>query len=196
MVSEISRYKSGRLVVPGEELCVIEEFSPGEGTYERDGKVYSLRAGVVIYDFVNRRVQVLSTTDKMSLAPRTGLIVYGEVYTVHDEIASVKIMEIEGCKKLSGTFTGVLHISQVSTTFIKKLDDAIKPGDIIRAKVLTSWNPYQLSTKHVTLGVILALCSRCGSPLWKTKTGKLLCMKCGNVEERKISSKYTLKLRS
>jgi len=193
---ETMKYKSGKLVVPGEELCVIEEFAPGDGAYEKNGKVYSSRTGVALYDFITRKVQVLSTYDKMSLAPKVGLIVYGQVYTVHDEIANVKITEIEGHKKLSGTFSGVLHVSQVSRSYIKKMDDAVKPGDIIRAKVLTSWNPYQLTTRHSTLGVVLALCSKCGSLLWKSKSGKLVCKKCGNVEERKLSSKYTLKLRS
>ncbi len=29
--------KSGDIVVPGEQLCVIEELSPSYGTYEKDG---------------------------------------------------------------------------------------------------------------------------------------------------------------
>ena len=193
MTAEI-KYKSGRLVLPGEELCVIEEFSPGEGAYEYNGRVYSARTGVVLYDFVTRRVQVLASAEKSMLAPKVGCIVYGQVYNVHDDLATVRIIEIENHRKISGVFSGILHVSQVSQRYIKKMDEAVRPGDIIRAKVLTSWTPHQLSTKHASLGVVLALCSKCGAILWQNRN-KLVCKKCGSVESRKVSTKYIVRER-
>jgi len=189
-----TKFTSGRFVVPGEELCVVEEFTPGDGTYERNGRVYSMRVGLALYDFVSRRVHVVTSLEKCTVIPKAGNIVYGQVVSLKDDIASVKIMEVENTRKFSGIFSGVLHISQVSKNYIKTIDEAIKVGDIIRAKVVTSWSPYQLTTKHVTLGVVLALCSKCGSPLWKVAE-KLVCRKCGNIESRKVSTKYLLKAR-
>lgn len=188
------KFASGKLVMPGEELCVVEEFTPGEGAYEKDGKVYAMRVGLALYDFVSRRVHVITSVEKNTVTPKAGNIVYGQIVALKDDLASVKIMEVENTRKFSGIFSGVLHISQVSKNFIKTIDEAVKLGDIIRAKVVTSWNPYQLTTKHATLGVVLALCSKCGSPLWKVGD-KLVCKKCGNTERRKISTRYLLKER-
>lgn len=192
MKVEIKGYNSGRIVLPGEKLCVVEEFYPGEGTYEDKGEIKASRLGMVLYDYVTRRVRVLSTPDKNVLTPKTGYIVYGQVYSIHEDIAYVKISEIENHKKLSGVFTGVLHVSQVSQKYVKTVEEAVKLGDIIRAKVLTPWSPYQLTTKHEALGVVLGLCSNCGSILWYRR-GRLICKNCGNVESRKVSTKYILR---
>ncbi|MCK5266112.1 MAG: RNA-binding protein, partial [Candidatus Thorarchaeota archaeon] len=46
--------KSGDIVVPGEQLCVIEELSPSYGTYEKDGIVYAAAPGAVSMDLKER----------------------------------------------------------------------------------------------------------------------------------------------
>jgi len=134
---------------------------------------------------------VVPSPYKMSLIPRPGKIVWGQVYSVSDEIAIIRIFKIEGTRPLSGTFTGLVHVSQISENYVKVVEEALKLGDYIRAKVLTSWSPYQLTTKNATLGVILAYCSKCGKPLWR-KNMTLYCKACGNTEKRKISVKYML----
>jgi len=191
MTDIIDEYRSGRIVLPGEKLCISEEFMPGPGAYERNGTVYSKYVGTVLYDYCSRRVSVVPSPYKMSLIPRPGKIVWGQVYSVSDEIAIIRIFKIEGTRPLSGTFTGLVHVSQISENYVKVVEDALKLGDYIRAKVLTSWSPYQLTTKNATLGVILAYCSKCGKPLWR-KNMTLYCKACGNTEKRKISVKYML----
>ena len=74
--------------------------------------------------------------------------------------------------------------------FVKNIEEAIKPSDIIRAKVLTSASPYQLTLKGPNLGVILAFCSICGSELQKRDEETLICPICGNIEKRKVALNY------
>lgn len=185
-----AKFYSGKIVFPGEKLCVLEEFMPGDGTFEINGNVYSKFVGRVLYDFVSRKVTVVPLK-KVTNIPKQGMVIYAVVSTTKDDVAFTKIFGAEKGVSFSGTFTGILHVSQISSNYIKVVTDAVKVGDIVKAKVLTSWNPFQLSTKGTKLGVIYALCSKCGTPLTKKRI-KLQCSKCGNVEARKISSDYML----
>ena len=185
-----AKFYSGKIVFPGEKLCVLEEFMPGDGTFEINGNVYSKFVGRVLYDFVSRKVTVVPLK-KVANIPKQGMVIYAVISTTKDDVAFTKIFGAEKGVSFSGTFTGILHVSQISSNYIKVVTDAVKVGDIVKAKVLTSWNPFQLTTKGTKLGVIYALCSKCGTPLIKKRT-KLQCPKCGNVESRKISSDYML----
>ena len=47
--------KSGDIVTPGDQLCVIEELSPSFGTYEEKGIVYAATSGGVTIDHPSYR---------------------------------------------------------------------------------------------------------------------------------------------
>jgi exosome complex component CSL4 len=46
------------VVVPGEEIGVIEEFLPGEGTYVDGNSVRSMMLGTAVLDVSEKRVRV------------------------------------------------------------------------------------------------------------------------------------------
>lgn len=190
-LSNERKYISGKIVLPGEKLCVVEEFTPGEGTYEDNGEVFSKVAGRVLYDFVAKRVIVIPLK-KNKQPPKPNMTVYAVVTSVKEDTAFLKIFADDKRRLYTGPFTGVLHVSQVSTNFIKTISDAVKIGDVVKAKVLTNSSPFQLTTKGARLGVVYAQCSRCGAVLIRKNT-KLICPKCGNVEQRKVSIEYMFK---
>jgi exosome complex component CSL4 len=70
--------KSGRLVVPGERLGVIEEFIPDSGTYVIDGVIYSKVIGRALIDLQNKRVSVYPLV-KDELVPKASSIVIGQI---------------------------------------------------------------------------------------------------------------------
>ncbi len=180
--------KSGQFLVPGDRLGVIEEFSPGPGTYVEDGVVYSKIVGRVLMDVLNKTVSVYPLTHMVTV-PRTGSIVTGQVTDVNSKKASVRISEI-GKKELSGFFTGILYISDVSPSYVETMFDACKTGDIIRAKVVSEKNrTYHLSTAEKDLGVLYAFCSRCGHVLTRGRRD-MQCPTCGKFERRKIAVDY------
>ncbi|RLI16101.1 RNA-binding protein, partial [Candidatus Bathyarchaeota archaeon] len=109
MNSQLSKQKSGQLVLPGERLGVIEEFIPNTGTYVKDGVIYSKVVGRALLDFLNKRVSVYPLIQGPKI-PRVGSIVLGQVSSVQTQNAVVRIYKI-GKKQLSGFFTGILHIS-------------------------------------------------------------------------------------
>ncbi|MEM1539047.1 MAG: exosome complex RNA-binding protein Csl4 [Candidatus Bathyarchaeia archaeon] len=182
------RRNSGRFVLPGEQLGVIEEFIPDSGTYVKDGVIHSRVIGRVLIDLVNKRVSVLPLVQGAK-TPSVGSLVVGQVYSVQPQIATVKIFKI-GKKTLSGFFTGYLHVSDVQLRFVDSMFDACKPGDILRAKVISEKNRvYHLSTKDRNLGVVYAFCSDCGAMLEQRGRG-LRCLRCGKIEKRKIAIDY------
>jgi len=56
--------QSGHLVLPGERLGVIEEFTPDAGTYEKNGVIYSKIVGRALCDLQTRRVSVTLLSTK------------------------------------------------------------------------------------------------------------------------------------
>jgi len=186
---EVQRFSS-RFVFPGEFLCVIEEFIPGDGTYEENGNIYSARAGLVQLDLAERVISVVPYKGNVPPLPKKGDVALGFVYDVKDEVAVIRIYHVESKGRLYSYLTGFLHISQVSVRKkFRKMFDAVRLGDVVRVKVLNSWTPYQLSMRGSKLGVLFARCTRCLSPLIKRRD-RLFCPECRAYESRKIASDY------
>ena len=181
--------KSGHLVLPGERLGVIEEFIPDAGTYVKDGVIFSKVVGRSLMDLQTRRVSVYPVVDGV-VVPKVGTVVIGQIGNAQSDNVLVKIFRI-GNKKLSGNFGGILHVSDVSDRYVDQISDVCKPGDIIRAKVISDKNQvFHLSMNDKGLGVLYGFCSRCGTLLEKHGYD-LKCPKDGNVETRKISPDYS-----
>ena len=188
MSSQSSTQKTGQLVVPGERLGVIEEFVPDKGTYVKDGVIYSKIVGHTMIDLATRRVAVYSAGHE-AIVPKVGSVVVGQVQSSQNDNAMVRIFRV-GNKRLSGVFSGVLHISDVAMRFVDSMSDVCKPSDILRAKVLSDKNrTYHLTTKDRELGVVFAFCSSCGYLLEHGRQG-MTCPQCGRIERRKTAVDY------
>lgn len=188
MGSKSVEQKTGQLVLPGDRLGVIEEFVPDNGTFVKDGVIYSKVVGRALHDLATRHVSVYPLVHEV-MVPKVGSIVVGQVSNVQPENASVRIFQI-GEKQLSGVFVGVLHISDVHLRYVESMFEICKAGDIIRALIISDKNQiYHLSTKEKDLGVIYAFCSNCGAALESKRQG-MLCSKCGRIETRKTAFDY------
>jgi len=169
-------------------LGVIEEFMAGSGTYVEHGTIYSKMTGRALLDMLNKKVSVYPLVHAVN-APRIGSTVVGQVSDVRSKNTVLRILGI-GKSWLSGFFTGVLHISDVSPSYIETMYGVCKPGDLMRARVVSDLNrTYHLSTEDKTLGVIYAFCSRCGH-LLELRREKMWCPECENVETRKVAQDY------
>jgi len=181
-------YRTPAFVVPGEKLCVVEEFSPGPGTYESDGVVFSQLTGDRVVDIRDRTVRVLPKA-RIPIMPTDGSTVVGQVTNAHDKSAIVSIFKVDS-NILVRPFTGILHISSSSPRYERNMDDVCKTGDMIKAKVFNDKNRIpELTTAGRGLGVIKAYCSRCGGLLLLTNR-RLQCGECGNVERRRLADEY------
>ncbi|MDD3791962.1 MAG: exosome complex RNA-binding protein Csl4 [Candidatus Bathyarchaeota archaeon] len=180
--------KSGHLVLPGERLGVIEEFIPDSGTYVKDGVIFSKIIGRSLLDLQNRRVSVYPIA-KEAIVPKVGSVIIGQIGNAQSDNVLVKIFKV-GKKKISGNFGGILHVSDVSDRYVDSMSDVCKPGDIVKAKVISEKNQvFHLTTNDKGLGILYAFCSRDATLLVQDKYN-LKCPKCGNIERRKMSLDY------
>jgi len=187
-MAKVPKRKSGQVVVPGDRLGVIEEFTPGPGTYEQGGAIYSLTTGRALLDLLNKKVSVYPRTRAAS-APHVGSVVVGQAQEVQSKTANIRIFQI-GKRLLSGFFSGVLHVSDVSPRYVESMYEVCRSGDIVRAKVVSDKNrTFHLSTNERDLGVLHAFCSNCGHPLSQRRF-QMRCPECGRVERRKTAQDY------
>ena len=177
-----------KLVFPGDELAVIEEFLQGPGSYEQEGVVRSSELGQARLNLDKREVGVSKRTKELIL-PLEGLDIVGEVGAVQRRMANVDVFIIDG-RVIATPYTGVIHISSVSGGYVKNMGLAVRSGDIVKAKIINTNNRIaQLSIEGADYGVVYAFCSRCGATLEYRKT-RLHCSRCGRVERRKVAKTY------
>jgi len=183
-----SKRKSGQIVVPGDRLGVIEEFTPGPGTYEQGGTIYSFTTGRALMDLLNKQVSVYPKLHVFNV-PYVGSTVVGQVLEVQSKQATIRIFQV-GNRLLTGFFSGLLHISDVSQRYVESMYEVCKAGDIARARVVSDKNRvFHLTTNDKDLGVVYAFCSRCGHALAQRRF-IMRCPECGNSERRKTAHDY------
>ena len=183
--------KSGDIVVPGDQLCVIEELIPSFGTYESDGIVYAATFGECAIDLKERSIRVMNPDGSMQLAlPVKGDILVGRVTLAYDQRAEIRAVKRNGENVLK-PIIGELHISNVTRRFVKSMLDVLQPGDIVRAIALdTHQIPVRLSIVGPDLGVIQGKCRRCGNELTLTTHNNMFCLRCENRETREVTNDY------
>ncbi len=187
----MAEIKTSDFVIPGDFLATAEEFVPGDGAYEENGKIYSSCTGVVLVDVRTKHISVFSRTLGPPALKRDDVVV-GRVEEVRDQSANVYIGVLRGRedRELPLPNMGSIHVSQVNTSYVEEMHQQFKLGDIVRARVMNARRaPVQLLTAGDDLGVIVATCSRCRA-LLEREDSKLRCSECGNVEFRKLASDY------
>lgn len=182
----------GDLVFPGTLLGIAEEFSSGEGAYEENGNIRASVLGKVFYDMIGRRGNVLPVKRNLITNLKRAKYVYGIISSIKEDMAYVNITAIE--EMFVTPISGILHISQITNKYLKSISEAIRVGDIIKAKPLNYNIPVFLTLKAKDLGVIFASCSICGHTLVKVDEEHLKCPNCGNMEVRKIGSYVVRKI--
>jgi exosome complex component CSL4 len=189
MNAKQNEQRSGNLVLPGERLGVIEEFTPDSGTYSKDGVIYSKTIGRTLTDMLNRRVSVYPLVNEATV-PKVGTKVIGQVGNAQSDNVLIRIFKI-GPKRISGVFTGILHVSDADDRYVDSINDVCRTGDIVRAKVISEKNQiFHLSTAERDLGVLHGFCSKCGGMLEMQMRHDMLCIKCGNIDRRKTTQDY------
>ncbi len=177
-----------KLVLPGDQVAVAEEFEPGEGTYEHNGLVFAATPGVLRLDEQNRVARVQAFNPPAEL--QVGDIVYAVVDDIRGMMATATVSAIHGrARAISGETDGTIHISNVSENYTEDIRDMYHLGDIIRAKVIQTKPSVQLTTAEPDLGVVRALCGICRGPL-ELRGRDLYCPRDERAERRKIARDY------
>ncbi|MFH1579263.1 MAG: exosome complex RNA-binding protein Csl4 [Thermoplasmatota archaeon] len=180
--------RTGRKVLPGDEVAIAEEYMSGEGTYEMDGKIFASAVGELDLDPRDKLAKVI--LDNPPVVLQEGDLVLGEVTDTRPAMAIISIIAQEGnARAVSSETLASVHVSKLSSSYVEDAGDLMRPGDIIRGTVIQADPSVQLSTAGPHFGVLRALCGRCRSPLEKKGRG-LYCEKCDRTENRKIADDY------
>jgi exosome complex component CSL4 len=175
-------------VFPGDKLAVIEEFSDGKGTFSDDGTIRSSEIGKTDYNIETHIVKVEKKTPEL-IIPEEGMTVIANVASVSRRDARINIFMLND-KRIYPSYSGVVHISDISSQYTKNIDMAIRNNDVVKAKLVNTKNHLnQCTLAGEENGVIYAYCRRCGGVLEKER-GKLICPDCGRVERRKMARSY------
>ena len=184
--------KNEQIVMPGDKLGIIEQYVPGEGTYDDDGEIKSSVLGNVKIDQKKRIITVDSKLGKPALLKK-GDIVYGQITDLKSQRANINIECIKGNPRpLALPYIGAIHISQIKKDYLEKISDAFRIGDIIEAKVIKiTGDNVDLSTVDRECGVLKAICTRCRDYMYTTsKRNEVRCKTCNKKEKRKVSLNY------
>ncbi|CAH0549208.1 unnamed protein product [Brassicogethes aeneus] len=179
------------LCLPGQRLCLSDKtHTSGQGTYERQGYIYSMLAGTV--DIVEKDgVQIVEvhTKGEQTIVPVQGDIVTAQVYIITQQFCKCFIKCV-GDTVLRRHFRGVLRREDVRATEKDRVEiyKSFRPGDIILARILpiTEAHTYQLSTAENELGVVIAH-SEHGHPLVPISWTEMQCTKTFVKEPRKVA---------
>ncbi|MBD3397594.1 hypothetical protein GF412_00470 [Candidatus Micrarchaeota archaeon] len=175
---------SDKVLVPGEYVGPGEVYEESATTHLEGDDIYASTVGVANESEGKFRAKA----SKPSLKP--GDIVYGSVLLVMDSFAIVVIYPPEKDGKTpAAPPEGKIPVRAMSSGFTPSTRDAVRVGDIIRAKVVKiEGEKAELTLADPNLGVIKAFCSQCREPL--EKTGKGLQCKNGHRERREIANDY------
>jgi exosome complex component CSL4 len=173
-----------RLVVPGEKLAVVEEFTPGSGTIVYDGQVLSSVYGIAEYDHDKMTVSISPLRNNVG-RPASNEIVEGIVDGIQAGHAIVTIYRV-GNRQSSHRFSALLPLRQGRRG---ERSITMKRGDIVRARVESTLNAtVYLSIDGENLGVIKTTCSNCGGEVIYTRQRNAVkCVDCGFKEPRSLA---------
>lgn len=178
------------VTVPGERLGSVSEFSPGVGTYVRNGFIYSKLCGDKIIKTEEDKHTIEVIRNKLqNIVPDVDSIAMCKVVSNNPRFCKVVILSVNGIS-LKGSFKGMIRKEDVRATEKDrvKMYESFRPGDIVLTRVLSlgDSHSYYLSTAENELGVIYAV-SESGNPMIPISWHQMQCTKSGMIEHRKVA---------
>ena len=189
-------------VLPGQKLVDWSEgIVLGAGVYESDGAVYASLAG----EFKKSDDGALSVELRNAhhrpytqVIPSIGQTVLGQVVKLNSKYAGVDILGIEAAggsnqrfmEPVKGTVR-LQDILSIEEREIPLIQNAFRPGDLIRARVIGVGDPSAgllLSTgAEACLGVVYGRSAAAGAPLLPCAWNEMSCSRTGLKEKRKCA---------
>lgn len=113
----------GLVVGPGGKTinALIAQYGATDIQIEQTGKVFVTAPKSEIAQAVVREIELLTKEYKV------GDIVEGEI---------IKIMDFGAIMDIGGGMDGMIHVSELKDGYVKKVEDVVKLGDTVRAKVI------------------------------------------------------------
>ena len=170
--------------IPGQQLAVVEEFEPGTGAFEEDGKVYAAIMG----NAKTEAHQATVNNPKAIIHLQRGDDVVAVVRDVYDSIALLEFQPITPRAAFS-TYS-YIRIANVQRGYTESFRDVFRIGDFVKAKIheVKPLGIY-LTMAEPGLGVIRAFCASCRKEIQPNDSGiDIQCKNCGRRQNRKLAN--------
>ncbi len=179
-----------KLIEPGTPLAYSEELLPGRNTFDDGTQIRAAAYGVEHIDPKTMAVSIKNAGKGVATIEKGDVVVGLVTFIKPEALASVKILAVRGKegRSLLQSVDGTLHVSKIDARYIANVDDELRCGDYIRAKVIGLKGGPQLATDRPELGVVRAF-GPSGSQL-EMRDGKLRDPDSGQSFYRKAASDY------
>ena len=167
--------------IPGEEIAQIEEYLPGENTFEDNESIRATTIGKINLDSSERLASVNSQTQ--ITVPKVGDIIIGVVEANLPSMIAIMIKYVNGKKVVAD-----LECICV-TRHIRKKNIALAQ-DIVKVEIISHINgTIHASIDKPELGVLFTKCRKCFGTVVKMRDA-VKCKDCGWIDDRKLSTEF------
>lgn len=179
-----------KLIEPGTPLAYSEELLPGRNTFDDGTQIRAAAFGVEHTDPKTMAISIRNAGKGVAQIEKGDIVVGLVTFIKPEALASVKILAVRGKEERSllQSVDGTLHVSKIDARYISNVDDELRCGDYIRAKVIGLKGGPQLATDREDLGVIRAFSPE-GNQL-VLEGGKLRDPETGRTFYRKMAEDY------
>ncbi len=167
--------------IPGEKIAQIEEYLPGENTFEDNDVIRATTVGNVNLDSTERSASI--NRQKQITVPNVGDIVIGVVEANLPSMIAIMIKYVNG-KKVNSDLECICV-----TRHIRKKNIALAK-DVVKAEIISHINgTIHASIDGPELGVLFTKCRKCFGIVTKMRDA-VKCKDCGWIDDRKLSLNF------
>ena len=167
--------------IPGEKIAQIEEYLPGENTFEDNDVIRATTIGNIELDS-NERLASINRQTQITV-PKVGDVIIGVVEANLPSMIAIMIKYVNGKKVVAD-----LECICV-TRHIRKKNIALAK-DVVKAEIISHINgTIHASIDSQELGVLFTKCRKCFGTVVKMRDA-VKCKDCGWIDDRKLSSEF------
>ena len=167
--------------LPGEKVATIEEYLPGDNTFEDGNAIRSASIGIVE---LNKTEQLVSIQNKKSArVPKIGDIIVGTVEANLGSMMAVSIKYINDVENKSNIecICALRHLRKKNAALV---------SDTVKLKIINHINgTIHAGIDEHDLGVLFTKCRKCSGKVVKVRDA-VKCSECGWIDDRKLSSDF------
>ena len=170
-----------KLRIPGEKIASIEEYLPGDNTFEDNDSIRATTIGEINLDSSERSASINRQT-KITV-PKVGDIIIGVVEANLPSMIAIMIKFVNGKRVIAD-----LECICV-TRHIRKKNIALAK-DVVKAEIISHINgTIHASIDSPELGVLFTKCRKCFCTVVKMRDA-VKCKDCGWIDDRKLSTEF------
>ena len=167
--------------IPGEKIASIEEYLPGDNTFEDNDLIRATTIGNINLDSTERLASINSKTQ--ITVPKVGDIIIGVVEANLPSMIAIMIKYVNGKKVVAD-----LECICV-TRHIRKKNIALAK-DVVKVEIISHINgTIHASIDSEELGVLFTKCRKCFGTVVKMRDA-VKCKDCTWIDDRKLSSDF------